>query len=235
MYETTYGEKYEATKKLTSTEVVALIRADIKAAVKAGELPPAKYSVRKDSYSGGWSVRIRVSDLPFLEHDTDHIAAVAENRSHAHLSAGGNRQNVGVLAVEQRLERIAADYNYDGSDIQTDYFNVRFYCSVSFDSDGEYGRLITLYKAAKAMKSIAADFEFTDEHLGTAALLLERARCAKTDDEKANATMTLFAADAEVQVAADWLLDTLPPHAVEIAWSLVPVFGNFAGKKWLNW
>ena len=40
----TYGKKYN--RDMTGTEIAVAIRGDIKATVGAGELPPARYSVR---------------------------------------------------------------------------------------------------------------------------------------------------------------------------------------------
>ena len=122
---TTYGTKYAATKDLKRTEIAKLIRADIKAAVKAGGLPKAKYSVTCRSYSGGGSIDIYVSkaegirvynvDRLLFEHDEPHAYCPMDVYS------------AEMMAVVETLDAIHAAYNYDGSDYSTDYFHVRFY------------------------------------------------------------------------------------------------------------
>ena len=59
------GSKYEATKGLYSSDLPALMRADIKNAVTRGLLPKGlKVSVRRDSYSGGCSIDMRITAVP---------------------------------------------------------------------------------------------------------------------------------------------------------------------------
>ncbi len=126
MSTTTYGTKYAATKDLKRVEIAKLIRADIKAAVKAGTLPKAKYSVTCEAFSGGGSIDIRVSeavgirvynaDRLLFEHDEPHGSAI----HHMFYSAE-------MTAVIEALDAIHASYNFNGSDIQSDYFHGRFY------------------------------------------------------------------------------------------------------------
>jgi hypothetical protein len=139
MYETTYGTKYEATKDLSRVEIAKLIRADIKAAVKAGTLPAAKYSVTCQSYSGGGSINIKVADVNkegFVLHNEARLRWDLENPHAGLYNAPSNvRDLYSPEAVEMKktLEGIMGAYNYDGSDIQSDYFNVRFYGGAEID------------------------------------------------------------------------------------------------------
>src|SRR6266571_4510193 len=65
MYERAYGTKYDT--KLTTTQIAALVRAEIKAAQK--ELAPGgfprglKFSVRSSYFSGGSSIDINISGI----------------------------------------------------------------------------------------------------------------------------------------------------------------------------
>lgn len=130
MYEKTYGAKYEQTKGLRRVEIAKLIRADIKAAVAAGELPKVSYSVRASG--GGNSIHVRIAwkarpvgDRPAIERYT------AETR-----------------ALRSAVEQIVEAYNYDCSDLQSDYFDVRFYGSVDIEEDGD--AMVTELRSAAA-------------------------------------------------------------------------------------
>lgn len=122
---TTYGTKYAATKDLKRTEIAKLIRADIKAAVKAGSLPKAKYSVTCRSYSGGGSIDIHVSEAEGIRVYNVERLLFEHDEPHAYCAL--DVYSAEMMAVVETLDAIHASYNYDGSDYSTDYFHVRFY------------------------------------------------------------------------------------------------------------
>lgn len=128
MSETVYGKKYEATKNLSRVEIAKLIRADIKAAVKVGRLPKAKYYVNTSSYSGGGSIDIRfarVEEPGFVLFNPERVRFDLETnyREFTRLPIFSER----TVAICAELKAISDAYNYDGSDLMTDYFHVRFY------------------------------------------------------------------------------------------------------------
>jgi hypothetical protein len=130
-----YGTKYAATKDLRITEIAKLIRADIKAGVTAGTLPKAKYSVVSDSYSGGYSIRIRISGAEGIPtYNADRL--VFEHLS-PHVYCGLNVYSEEMRDVLKELNRIHGSYNFDGSDLMTDYHHVRFYGDASVDEGPE--------------------------------------------------------------------------------------------------
>lgn len=115
-----------------------MIRMDIKAAIKAGQLPNAKYSVRIDRYSMGQSIDAHISEVesPKLilnvarvkaekEHPHDYYA-IYHNSGLRQYSEMGNE-------LLQTVKNIVEAYNYDGSDTMTDYFDVNFYSNIAFD------------------------------------------------------------------------------------------------------
>lgn len=125
-YEISYGDKYQATKDLAMAEIAKLVRSDIKAAQKAGQLPKAlKVSVRSD-YN---SLRVEVVSAPFALMSEDGLRASLTGE---YIPVYMQRSEE-ATRVENLLNAIMAAYNYDGSDIQTDYFNVRFYGRAGFD------------------------------------------------------------------------------------------------------
>lgn len=127
-YEVAYGNKYEATKGMNRAQLAKLIREDIKAAVKAGALPKAKYSVRKRDFSGGGSIDINVSHVEepgFVLFNPERVRFDIEHdsREFTRLPLYSER----MASVLKACEDIMRAYNYDGSDISSDYFHVRFY------------------------------------------------------------------------------------------------------------
>lgn len=141
MIERKYGEKYASTQGLKRPEIAKLIREDIKAAVKAGTLPKGRYSVRTESYSGGGSIDITVSDvvgIPIVNLDR-----LRWHRDNPHATYGCEPANVRdrytpeMREVIAKLERIHGSYNYDGSDSMADYYDVRYYGTVTVDCTWE--------------------------------------------------------------------------------------------------
>lgn len=133
-----YGTKYAATKDLNRVEIAKLIRADIKAAVANGSLPKASYSVKTESYAGGGSINVRIANVEkpgFVLANADRIRWDHEN-PHAGL-CGCPSEARWLYSGDARellraVDAIMGAYNYDGSDIQSDYFNVRFYGHAEF-------------------------------------------------------------------------------------------------------
>jgi hypothetical protein len=129
-YEVVYGSKYD--KSLSRKEIAVRVRADIKEAVKAGELPTAKYSVRIESYSGGGSINVTVTGLPFEVLNEERSLA---DHDQPNVFCRINWMSDKAMAVDAAIDAILAAYNFDGSDIQSDYFHVNFYSHVRIETD----------------------------------------------------------------------------------------------------
>lgn len=132
MYDILYGRKYE--RDFDITEIAKRVRKDIKAAVKIGGLPKGlKASVRTSRYSGGRSLRVAITVAPGVTINNPERVEFDRDNPHSHTAIPilSTRAQVTV----DTIEAIVAAYNYDGSDIQTDYFNVNFYGSVGWDHD----------------------------------------------------------------------------------------------------
>ena len=121
MYEISYGEKYE--DGLSTVGIVKRVRQEIKEAIKAGDLPKLKLSNRTDHNTK--TIRVTADPDDFILHNAEWVKRNDAGEVHhrpsipVHTSA--------AEAVAKKIERMFAAYNYDGSDIQTDYFNVNFY------------------------------------------------------------------------------------------------------------
>ncbi|MFJ5927978.1 hypothetical protein ACIQF6_35825 [Kitasatospora sp. NPDC092948] len=137
-----YGPKYDS--RLSTTEIAALIRQDIKLArklaAKAGpddtpgaiKLPnpigdapaEAKFSVRSEYFSGGSAIRMTVKDVS---------AEWAWSLKEVH----GHPRRVATEAMEtlaSELRTLAGAYNFDGSDPMVDLYHVNFYLSLDVEA-----------------------------------------------------------------------------------------------------
>jgi hypothetical protein len=90
--------------------------------VKSGELPACKYGVRIQRFAGGCSIDVTVKGYgPVYSPDW------FEN--------GGSRYMDDANAFLKSLEGLANQWNFDGSEPESDYFHVNYYCHVDFDGD----------------------------------------------------------------------------------------------------
>jgi len=152
MYERSYGYRYAETKDKSCGEIAKQIRADIKQAVSEGLLPSEwSYSVRSDTNS----IRVEVRDcadawqecdgtVPGSWHDHgDGIktgkacpnvwCAARNDPAYAHAAETHDVLTEEAQVAKMTLQRIHGAYNHDGSEIQTDYFDVNYYGHVEFE------------------------------------------------------------------------------------------------------
>jgi hypothetical protein len=120
----TTGTKYEATKELDIKEIAKLIRADIKAMIKTGELPAGKYAVTISRYSMGQSLTIRVTDLPFPVR----VEGYTINTPHTRAKPWFTPE---AVCLEEDLDAILQAYNQKETDWQSDYCNTHFFGHVN--------------------------------------------------------------------------------------------------------
>lgn len=133
MYERSYGDKYDSS--LSGPEIAKRIRADIKAAIRAGTLSDGVYSVRYRSASMCQAIDVRVKHLPGVAIlNPERIAFDALEWEQQRDQRTPDIYNDIGKSVLKTLERIRWAYNHDGSDSQIDYFDVNFYGSVGFSS-----------------------------------------------------------------------------------------------------
>lgn len=123
------GSKYEETKGLARTEIAKLFRTDVKQAIKRGELPKGlKLSVRCDSYSGGGSIDIKVTELPagFKILNPERVLAQLAEPNKFLPEVHYPRLTPEAESLLGKLEDMIQAYNYDDSDPMVDYYRVRF-------------------------------------------------------------------------------------------------------------
>ena len=138
MYERHYGYRYDEVRDLTTPEIAKRIRADVKQAVGEVLLPSRwAYSVRTDH---GTSIDVEVRDCADAWKPCDggqgcnNVWCSARNDpAYAHGAQPHDVLTDEAEAARITLKRIHSAYNHDGSEIQTDYFDVRYYGGVSFE------------------------------------------------------------------------------------------------------
>jgi len=135
MYERTYGEKHDST--LDIKDIAKLLRSDIKAAQKAKELPKMKVSITIERYSGGQAMNVSIKEFPVQFINIFRMKLQEENPStfvgnlpdeHPAYELYTPLAKKTLLA----LNSMADAYNHNGSDIQSDYFDVNYYSRVGF-------------------------------------------------------------------------------------------------------
>lgn len=138
MYERHYGSKYD--RNLTTTQIAKLLREGIKDAIKKGRLPKGKYSVRTEYFSMGSSIDVTIKDIeiPFLNPER---VLHGEGR---HDEPRRSIYSVEGAQVLDTLKSLAWQWNHDGSDTMTDYFDVNFYFNAKFDWEMEQRERLAL-------------------------------------------------------------------------------------------
>lgn len=103
------GAKYEMTSDLDIKEIAKLVRDEIKA-----KFPGVKTSVRIERYSMGQALNVDI--LSGLEP--------------LHQTEPPKRPSVYGALLRGKIHELIDEYNYDDSDMMSDYHDVRFYSHV---------------------------------------------------------------------------------------------------------
>ena len=133
-YHTT-GTKFEATRDLDIAAIAKLVRADIKAAVKSGELPAGLVaSVRISRYSMGQSLGVSFGAPGVNPVNPDWAAASEAARFGWDGGPGFSRLTGEGMRIEAVVAGIVGAYNFNNSDSMSDYYHTRFSASANWDS-----------------------------------------------------------------------------------------------------
>ena len=118
MKQSTTGNKYQEVKSLSIVEIAKLVRKDLK------QFNDCKFSVTSDRNT----ISIYLKDSPL-----NRLEIYDQSQE---LGWGGK-----VISIEKDLRKkvkeILDQYNYNNSDIMTDYFDVNFYSYFYLDSNLE--------------------------------------------------------------------------------------------------
>lgn len=120
VYQHRTGSKYDGYRDVA--EISRDVRSDLKAAQKAGYLPPdLRISVRSEKYSMGQAMRLEVKGLS----DEDLYQPKSD------LDMSWERRNTAYAReVRDRIEAIAKAYDQTHSESQTDYHHGTYHCFV---------------------------------------------------------------------------------------------------------
>lgn len=126
MYERSYGYRYGEVESGHAPDIAKRMRQDIKEAIAEGLLPgkPVVYSVTSETYSMGQSIDITVKGW---------VGDVYQDQERYGSGFGRTTLTPEAEAIKMTLDRIHGAYNHDGSEIQVDYFDVRYYGHVKFE------------------------------------------------------------------------------------------------------
>lgn len=112
------GSKFQATKGMDLRDIAKMVRSEIKTAIKSGALPAGiKASVTIDRYSGGQSLRVKLSGI-------DHRSGASFGVEPKYWLTRD------AYAAESLCDEIVSAYNRTERDAHTDYSNARFYSSI---------------------------------------------------------------------------------------------------------
>lgn len=117
-----YGNKYDRT--LDVAEIAKRIRAEIKDQIKRELLPDLKASVRTRRFAGGEAIDVEITAFPCAVLNPERLAF---ERANPLAGCTLPRYNARASAALRQIQAIVDGYNYDGSDSQSDYFEVNFY------------------------------------------------------------------------------------------------------------
>jgi hypothetical protein len=122
----TLGAKYRA--NMTGPEIAKAIRADIKAAQKAGDLPAMTVSVRSRLSTHAMAIDVEIKAW------SGQVWSTARARYDVMRTGGPipSRLSHSASLLLDAVKSYADAYNYDRSDLATDYHNVNFFGSVDF-------------------------------------------------------------------------------------------------------
>lgn len=146
-----YGTMHEQTKRMTTREVAAHMRKVVRQTAKDGLLPADwTYSVRYRAYTGGCAIDLTVAVPDTLDElrtkfETEHRYRIT---TFPDLLVGEYEPLAELLRAERLLNEIHGAYNHDGSDVMTDYFDVRYYGTVTFVGQTRYDRFYAAKKKA---------------------------------------------------------------------------------------
>ncbi len=106
------GSKHNSNMSLD--EIKKNVEKDINEAIKKGELPAMKFTIKKHTFSMGREIIITIRK--FLQKPIN--------------------ESFDKEYIENKIKGIANEYNMIEEDIMSDYYSTDFYVSVRFDLDG---------------------------------------------------------------------------------------------------
>lgn len=142
-YNNVQGSKYEATKDLNRAELKKLMLADLKA---AGLPKGVRVTLREGR--GSFSLTATIAGFKGILNP-ERVKHDEENPHEFVPEFRCPRFTEEATTLAARIICLLEAYNYDKSEIETDYFNVRFYLHVEFKREDERAELAALIIEAR--------------------------------------------------------------------------------------
>ena len=125
------GSHYQATKNLDVADIAKRMRADVKAAIKAGTLPKGiKVSVKIERASMMQAIAMRITDFPTPVYREAYAVAVDFGADYWSEAAEKQREigryTPAVSSALEGLTRIHNAYNFKNIDSMSNYSNVNY-------------------------------------------------------------------------------------------------------------
>lgn len=121
------GKNYDLTQNMDIKELAKLVKKELSI-----EFPDWKFSVKISRYSGGQSMSVHIVDMPYTPY-----SEIVDNAYKTNTTYDSNRiedvYNEQYLKDSKKIKHIVEQYNYDDSNAQIDYFNVRYYSHITLD------------------------------------------------------------------------------------------------------
>lgn len=125
MTERTYGARYD--KNADVKDIAKTLRREIAEEIEAGVLPRGKYSVKIARFSGGQSIDIRVADLELTLGGLFRDEYLQDTNVYQYMYQQWVYDTLEIVGA------LMSAHNHDGSDSQSDYFDVKFYGNATVD------------------------------------------------------------------------------------------------------
>ncbi len=123
------GNNYELTRNMDIKELSKLVKKELSI-----EFPEWKFSVKIERFAGGQSMNVYIVDMPYNPFSEEADAAYkADKHPDLHTNQRVELYNPKYLADSKKINKIIKQYNYDDSDSQTDYFDVRYYSHLKLE------------------------------------------------------------------------------------------------------
>lgn len=126
------GSKYEATRELPLKKIAKMIKDEVQDKYKN-----IKVSVSTKHFSGGREVNVKITSYPNHFMKKRVIYPEMENLPEDKIPsyAWGWEYLADAKEILDGMKKIVNSYNFDDSDLQTDYFSSSFFEDVDFDFD----------------------------------------------------------------------------------------------------
>lgn len=124
MYERSFGEKYD--KALDVVEIAKRVKSELKS-----KYPSVVWAVKTQRYSGGHSISVRAD----FGDKNPYFVVAWEKLAYGEMPVYMKPE---FSAIIEGARKILDAYNYDGSEMQSDYYDVNFSGDVSISSRCDY-------------------------------------------------------------------------------------------------